>query len=268
MNSARIPKTLHYFWFGRGPKSDLIQNCIGSWKKLLPDYRIIEWSEDNFDVSCCEYAKQAYERKKYAFVSDYARLKVLYRYGGIYLDTDVELIRNLDPLLYHDVFMGFESDTLVAPGLIIGARKRNDFLHEMLGVYESVSFAYKNRINLTTIGEYATARLLKKGLKLNGRYQTPGGVTIYPAEFFCPYDINSGVLHITENTYSIHRYDASWKLDGPGTSSRAIKLRLLFKLRLMSLAGEKTFFGLLYGKKRLREGDHNGNGTDNIHPDL
>jgi len=242
----RIPKVIHCFWFGKGGRSEKIIRCIESWKTHSPDYRIIEWNEDSFDVNSCVYSKEAYANKKYAFVSDYARLKVLYEYGGFYLDTDVWLLKPLDSLLNHSVFMGFESKTTVAPGLIIGAQSGNEFIGELLSVYEHLNFVYKDRMNLTTIGEYATARLLKRGLRLNGEYQELGPVTIYPTNFFCPLERDTGHLDITPDTYSVHLYDASWKPDGYISNFKTSDFKLRLKLRLLALLGEKTFFRLIY----------------------
>lgn len=248
MNEAKsIPRTIHYFWFGKKQKSELIERCISSWKRYSPGYEIIEWNEDSFDVYSSRYSAQAYESGKYAFVSDFARLKVLYEYGGFYLDTDVELLKCLDELRNQEAFMGFEPGNLVSPGCIIGAQARNEFIGEMLDMYRSLSFRYNDHFNLTTIGEYATALLLKKGLKLNGQYQRLPGINIYPIETFCPRDHNTGALNITAGTYSIHHFDGSWKerkIDKNKVKINAVKQRI--KLWLLSAAGERNFFRIKY----------------------
>ena len=120
-----IPKVLHYCWFGGAPKPKNIQNCIRSWKKYCPDYEIIEWNEQNFDVSQSLYTRQAYDARRWAFVADYARLKILYEQGGIYMDTDVELLRSLDDLLVYPAFFGFQHNNEVATGLGFGAEARS-----------------------------------------------------------------------------------------------------------------------------------------------
>lgn len=243
-----IPKTIHYFWFGKKPKSEIINKCISSWRKYLPDYQIIEWNEDNFDVFSSKYSTEAYESKKYAFVSDFARFKVLFEYGGFYLDTDVELMKSLDDLRNNKVFMGFESKTLVNPGLIIGAQSQNSFIGELLNKYSNLNFMYNGHLNLTTIGEYTTALLLKKGLKLNGQYQRLECIRIYPRDSFCPYNYYTGSLDVTVNTYSIHHYDASWKeTRKSGVIDLKLKhIKLVVKLRLLSIIGERNFFTIKY----------------------
>lgn len=249
MNQTQwIPKTIHYFWFGKKPKSELIHTCIRSWEKYAPDYQIIEWNEDNFDVYSCKYSAEAYANQKYAFVSDYARFKVLFEQGGFYLDTDVELLKPLYGLRKHKVFMGFESDALVTPGLMLGAQRQDGFIGEMVHKYSELRFMYQGHMNLTTIGEYTTALLLRKGLKLNGKYQELGGITIYPQETFCPYDYHTGALHITDNTYSIHHYDASWMKEGrPGDTESTVRhFKLITKLRVLSAIGEPNFFRIRY----------------------
>lgn len=249
MNQSQlIPKTIHYFWFGNKPKNELIYKCINSWKKYAPDYEIIEWNEENFDVFSGIYPAEAYESEKYAFVSDFARLKVLFEHGGFYLDTDVELIKSLDDLRSQDAFMGFESDLSVSPGSIIGAQRANEFIGELLGKYETLKFRYDKHLNLTTIGEYTTALLLKKGLKLNGQYQRLGAINIYPSEAFCPYDCYTGSINITGNTYSIHHFAASWKETQKSGKFRIKQrpVRQKAKLWLLSLAGEKNFFRIKY----------------------
>jgi hypothetical protein len=242
-----IPKTIHYFWFGTKPKSELINKCISSWKKYCPDYEIIEWNEDNFDVFSSKYSAEAYESRKYAFVSDFARLKVLFEYGGFYLDTDVELLKCLDDLRGQEVFMGFESEISVGPGSIIGAQSQNAFIGELLDKYSAIRFRYNKHLNLTTIGEYTTALLLKKGLKLNGLYQRLVGINIYPTEAFCPYDYYTGSLNVTPNTYSIHHFEASWKgTQKTGAKSKLQPIKLKTKLWFLSIAGEQNFFRIKY----------------------
>jgi mannosyltransferase OCH1-like enzyme len=207
-----IPKIIHYCWFGRNRLSPLMFKCIASWRKFLPDYQIIEWNEDKFDVDTIPYTKEAYSKKKYAFVSDYVRFYVLYHYGGIYLDTDVEVLMSLNPLLNHKMFSGFESSDRVAPGLILGAEKHQNFIKCMIDGYNNRSFINRDgSLNCETVVSYMTEALLDKGLVLNGEYQVVADFTIYPMEFFSPKSLETGKLNITENTYSIHHYAASWR---------------------------------------------------------
>lgn len=243
----QIPKLIHYFWFGYNEKSPLIKKCIDSWKNIVPDYTIIEWNESTFDVNQCLYAKQAYEQKKYAFVSDFARLKILHEYGGIYLDTDVELIKPLDELLHEEAFMGFESNLFISPGCIIGAQKNNVIIKYLLDYYYTRKFLYKNNQNLTTIGEYTTYLLKKIGIKNNGRYQKKDGITIYPREYFSPISFDNHTESFSNNTYSVHHYMSSWKNQNGKAKSRVINyVKLWLKLQIFLTLGENTYFKLKF----------------------
>ena len=208
-----IPKVIHYCWFGHNPKPELVQKCINSWKKYCPDYEIIEWNEENFDVSSNVYAKEAYQAKKWAFVTDYARLWIIYNYGGIYLDTDVELIKSLDSLLELPAFLGFEDEKNIATGLGFGAVKKNKLVDCMLKDYENICFINKDGTydklpcpirNTNAIASFLPQRII------------PGTVisiedgNIYPAEYFCPLSADGKSMKKTKNTYSIHWYSASW----------------------------------------------------------
>lgn len=213
-----IPKKIHYCWFGRNPLPESALKCIASWKKFFPDYEIIEWNEDNFDVNCIPYTAQAYAARKYAFVSDYARFKILYEHGGLYFDTDVEVIKSFDDILARGPFMGFEIDANckgylgeVAPGLGLGVTPGLRLYADLLEMYASLEFTDGNgNINLTTIVKYTTRLLASKGLKPQSGIQEAAGVIIYPKEFFNPLDDNTGRLKITSNTHSIHWYSKTW----------------------------------------------------------
>ena len=206
-----IPKIIHYCWFGRNPKSKLIEKCIDSWEKFCPDWQIIEWNEDNYDVTQNEFCRQAYANKKWAFVSDYARFDILYRMGGIYMDTDVEVIQSLEPFLKHDVFAGHETDEWVAPGLILGSVPKHPIMRQVLEAYQNASFMNDDGSeNHKTVGEFFTAALKETGIELNGAYQEKNGVAIYPKEYFCPLDDSTGVMSKTSNTYTIHWYSKTW----------------------------------------------------------
>lgn len=208
-----IPKKIHYCWFGGNPLPELAQKCIESWRKFCPDYEIIEWNELNFDVNCCNYVREAYENKKFAFVSDYARFKILYENGGLYFDTDVEIIKPLDEIVTKGGFMGREkaTGTFVAPGLGLGVNPGLGLYAELLESYNSRHFVNKDgSLNLTTIVEYTTQVLLKHGLRDNNEIQFVAGIYVYPKEYFCPIDYETGKMCITDNTHSIHHYSASW----------------------------------------------------------
>ena len=204
-----IYKTIHYCWFGRNPKTALIKKCMQSWKKFCPDYEIIEWNEDNFDINCCDYVREAYEAKKWAFVSDYCRFYVLYHKGGIYLDTDVELIKPIDSL--GGAFVGFENADHVASGLIRGAESGDIICMEMLKSYHDDHFKNNDgTLNLMTVCARETEIMAKHGLKRNDQYQIVENTAVYPSEYFNPTDNNTGKVTITPNTISIHHYAASW----------------------------------------------------------
>lgn len=200
-----IPKILHYCWFGGGAISPENRKCMESWEKYCPDYKIIEWNEQNFDISKNRYVQQAYEAKKYAFVSDYARLAVVYEYGGIYLDTDVELVRPLDELLELPGFMGFQTNNEVATGLGFGARKGNPVVQALLRDYDALDFLKADgSADLTPCPERNTRVLQALGVRKDGTRQSIAEMEIFPAEYFCPMDLCSRKLRVTPKTYSIH----------------------------------------------------------------
>lgn len=210
-----IPKVIHYCWFGENPLPKSAEKCIKSWKKYCPDYEIIQWNESNFDFSENRYAKEAYEQKKWAFVSDYARLKIIYEHGGIYLDTDVELLKSLNPLLKHDGYMGFQDRLEVASGLGFGACKHHPLIGRLLQDYDNIPFVLENNRLDTTACPTRNTRTLKQ-LGLGNDYKTiqnMDGFYIYPPEYFCPYNYLTGFKRKTKNTYSIHHFDASWQTE-------------------------------------------------------
>lgn len=206
----KIPKKIHYFWFGKGDIPKENQLCIESWEKYCPDYEIIKWTEDNYDISKCNYMKQAYEMQKWGFVPDYARLDVLYEYGGIYLDTDVELIKNIDDLLYEKAFVGFQRNYWIGLGLGCGCMKHMDIFKDMRDYYNSISFIEDGKLNLVASPFYQTMYLKKHGLINNNEYQVINGVSVFPTDFFDPLGYAHGILKKTKHTYSIHHYGESW----------------------------------------------------------
>lgn len=215
-----IPKIIHYCWFGGKPLPPLALRCINSWKKYLPDYKIMEWNESNFNVNSIPYTKEAYEAKKYAFVSDYARFWILYKYGGLYFDTDVEIIKPMNDIIANGAFMGVETDAdlekkiriKVAPGLGLCAYPQNIIYAELLTLYEQKHFVLHNgNLDMTTVVEYTTAILCHHGLQNIRGIQTVEMIKIYPQEYFCPISTSDGKLRITSNTYTIHHYAQSWQ---------------------------------------------------------
>lgn len=203
-----MEKVIHYVWVGRNPKPQKILDCIKTWEKYMPDYKIIEWNEDNFDINQCKFAKQAYEVKKWAFVSDYMRFKILFEHGGIYMDTDVELLKPIpQEILAKQAFTGFEYSKQISPGLIYGCHKGDWVSKEMIKKYESIEFDPKN---LITINVIITNILAKYGAKNNNEYQEINGLAIYPDEYFCGYNQDIKEISTTEKTIAIHHYYGTW----------------------------------------------------------
>lgn len=210
-----IPKKIHYFWFGGNPLPEKAERCLASWRKFLPDYEIVRWDESNFDVNMIPYTQHAYEAKKWAFVSDFARFWVLEKYGGLYFDTDVEIIAPIDDIVVHGQFMGCESDCIpgerhimVAPGLCLGAEPGNELFKKFISCYEQEDFSTEGKVR--TVVDIATGVLMEHGLKNEPGMQEVDGFTIYPSEYFCPRDSVSKRMHFTPNTRAIHHYDHSW----------------------------------------------------------
>lgn len=206
-----IPKVIHYCWFGHNPKPESVLKCIRSWKRHCPDYQIIEWNEENFSVGHNLYCRQAYEAKKWAFATDYARLWIIYHHGGIYLDTDVEMIKSWDPLLKHDCFIGRQPGYQVNTGAGFGAIKGHPLIKIMLDDYKDIPFIRDNgEMDLWTCPHRNSQWLFKHGLRQEDSYQEIAGAVIYPVEYFSPKDAWSRQTKKTKNTYSIHHCDGTW----------------------------------------------------------
>ncbi len=236
-----IPKVIHYCWFGRGDMPKLAKKCIKSWKKFCPDYEIVCWNEDNFDINENRYAREAYDAKKWAFVSDYVRLKVLYENGGIYLDTDVELIKPLDKLIEDGGFMGFDDNGIVSTGLGFACEKGNELVGRLLKDYEDISFILPDgSLDLTPCPDRNTETLVELGMDLENKDQIFMGIKMLPEDYLCPVKYYTGKKVITKNTYSIHHFCASW------TSATA--KRTTFAKRILGV----KLYNKLYGKYLYR----------------
>ena len=205
-----IPKVIHYCWFGGNAFPALTQKCINSWKTYCPDYEIKEWNETNYDFSGCAYAKEAYEVKKWAFVADYTRLKILVEYGGIYMDTDVEVIKPLDAFLTEKAFLGFEEDEYVATSIM--ACEKNFTLFDMfLRRYDQRHFIKPDgTYDFTTNVVEITRFLREHGLQLNNTKQTIEALTLYPKEYFAPINHETRNIECTGNTHTIHHFAGTW----------------------------------------------------------
>lgn len=205
-----IPKKIHYIWLGGKPLTDLGQKCLESWKKYCPDYEIIRWDESNFDINQNIYCREAYENKKYAFASDYIRLWVLYNHGGIYMDTDVEILRNPDMFLAEKAFSGFENAEMIPTG-IMACEKDNPLFKEFLEYYDGRRFVKEEGgFDSTTNVKIITDICLGYGLIQNNQKQTVKDMTFYPNDFFCPKDYATRELYLTKNSVAIHHFDGSW----------------------------------------------------------
>lgn len=242
---SKIPKIIHYCWFGGSELPQKARACIDSWKRYMPTYEIIEWNESNYDIGKCKYIKEAYEAKKWAFVSDYVRLDVIYQYGGIYLDTDVEIVRSFESLLENEAFIGFDDDNLLNTGMGFGAAPKNKIIEANKRVYEELTFKNEDGdYNMITC-PYITSEVVKKfGGNLDNTFQKLDGITLYPRDYFCPLNYYTGKLNITNNTYSIHQYSMSWM------SESDVKWHK-FNMKLNSILGKKLSFVIVYGAKFL-----------------
>lgn len=205
-----IPKIIHYCWFGHGEMPKLMKKCIKSWKKYCPDWDIIEWNETNFDVNSTLWTKQAYEAKKYAFVSDYVRLKVLYEHGGVYLDTDVELVKSIEPFLHHAAFSGFESKK-TAPTGIIASEVNQPVISDWLDYYTDRPYLIDGKPNMDPNVSFMTADLIKRGLILNDTLQDIDGMCIYPQTYFCPLSVVEIEKKTTKDTHAVHYFTSTWR---------------------------------------------------------
>ena len=241
-----IPKTIYYCWFGGGKKDKLFDNCLSSWKKFLPEYKIIQINESNFDIHKNKYVKEAYEKKKWAFVSDYARLWSIYKNGGIYLDTDVELIRELD-LTNVKTFFCLQDEKLIATGLGFGSEPNNILIKKMMDDYENIRFIKKrNELDLTSCPVRNT-KSVEYFFSENGviEIKSKGDITIYPPEYFCPIDFETKQIKITENTIAIHWFSGTWL-------SADKKIKLLIKKIFIKLFGYNIFNKIKNIKKKYK----------------
>ena len=206
-----IPKIVHYCWFGNNEKPELIKKCIDSWHRYLPDWEFMEWNESNYNVNAVQYTRDAYDAKKWAYVADYARFDILNQYGGVYFDTDVELLKPIpEKILQNEAFTGFQSNNRVAPGLIYGSEKGQIGLSYILDIYSNWKFDITTGEKPKNILDAFSEAFLPYGLRLDGSFQIVEGVAIYPNEYFCCYDFETLTLDIKKETVSVHYYYASW----------------------------------------------------------
>ena len=248
-----IPRIIHYCWFGRNPKPALAVKCMKSWKKYCRDYEIIEWNEDTFSIADAPlYVRQAYEAKKWAFVTDYVRLYALVNCGGVYMDTDVEVVKPLESYLQHHAFSGFESETDIQTG-IMACEKGFPLFDELLHYYDHATFIKEDgSMDCTTNVEIITQACVEKGLQRNNTYQEIAGFAIYPKDVFCPKSHVDGIVRSTVNTHAIHHFNASWLDEEKRAEKNARwkrkqkkakikKMRASVKTMMIHLIGERTY---------------------------
>ncbi len=206
-----IPKVIHYCWFGGRPLPQTAEARLATWRRHLPGYEIRRWDESTFDLSASRFSREAADRSDWAFVSDYARLRIVHEHGGIYLDTDVEILGPMDDLLAYQAFFGFQQDQTVNTGHGFGAVPRQPVVAALLAAYEAQAFVRPDGSPDRTPCPKRDAPVFEQlGFRLDGTRQERHGVVILPAECFSPKSFESGQVAVTPQTYGIHHFDASW----------------------------------------------------------
>jgi mannosyltransferase OCH1-like enzyme len=233
-----IPKIIHYCWFGNGKMTEEMNKCINSWKKQLNDYEIIEWNENSFNVKLNPYVQEAYEKGKYAFVSDYVRLYALKKYGGIYMDTDVEVLKNFEEFLGYSAVFGFESNDRIATAIIM-SEKENPVICEWLETYNGRNFMVNGKMDMTTNVKCITNIMSNNGAKLTGKRQIlkDGSILLCEKNVFCPYAIGESKKQEFDNSYAVHWCDGSWV-------SGKVKIKHFFVICLKKILGSDRYYKL------------------------
>lgn len=238
-----IPRRIHYCWFGRGEMSKTAQECMASWHKYMPNWEYVLWNEDNFDMTLFPYAREAYEARRFAFVSDVVRLYALKRFGGVYLDTDVLAYKSFDPLLKYTAFAGFEGSKHCPVGTcIIGSEANGEWVSKQLAYYEDRRFVLQNgEYDLTTNVSFITRTMIEGGFVPNGVEQDWGGIHVFPVDYFSPRHTTGEYIR-TERTFCDHLGLASWMDSGKGWKSRLLA-RLSPTLRISIIKMKRKLFG-------------------------
>lgn len=239
-----IPKKIHYCWFGRGEKSKLYKECIESWKKYYPDFEIIEWNEDNFDINCNHYVKEAYDNKKYAFVSDFARLKILYEHGGIYFDTDVEVLKRIPDKILKTGYFAKEQSSEIQTGLGFAVHPKNKVVKYMMDDYKKIHFIKKGVMDIEPCPKRNTRSLLKRGYIIDENNSFLEDVPIFEREYFCGYDIFNNHYIISDKTYTVHHYSGSWL-------SKNEQVKAKIRKKISKIIGKSNYEKLRLIKKKI-----------------
>lgn len=240
-----IPKKIHYCWFGGKEKSDFIKKCIQTWKDKLKDYEIIEWNESNFDVNICDFTKKAYENRKWAFVADYARLYALYNCGGIYLDTDVEMVKEFnDELLSQSAFLGFEDLNHVSTACI-GSEKENKFIKDCMAYYDQIHYQKEDELSMIPNSEIIYNKLFPNGVDDIKNNQRLDYAMVYSVDYFSPKEYGSKKIKSTNNTVCIHHFDGTWK-------TKKDKFKDKIKFFAKKILGNKLYESLKNKLKRKK----------------
>lgn len=237
-----IPKKIHYCWFGYNPKPDIVLRCISSWKKFMPEYEICEWNENNYDCHKIPFIEEAYKKQKWAFVSDYARFDILFQYGGIYFDTDVELLKPIpQDILCKVSFTGMEMGGIVSPGLVFACVPHFHFLENILRYYQNLNFEDDPK-KIKTVNTITTELLIPFGYQKENKFQEISDISIYPAEYFCSYDLDIHEYAIGPESISVHHYAGSWA--SPNAKS-------ILQAKLKRLIGFENYRKMLLLKRRV-----------------
>jgi len=232
-----IPKIIHYCWFGGAPKPKLVQDCIASWEKYCPDFEIKEWNESNFDVHCVKFVEDAFEARKWAYVADYARLYAMVTEGGVYLDSDVELLQPIDRFLSEEAFTGFEvKDSPVTA--IMGCEKGYPLFTELMNNYLRMEFYVNGKMTTSTNTYEITKTFEQKGIRLNGKKQTVCGCTVYPQIVFCPNNLRRVFYRYSPRSYAVHHFMGSW-----GGNSITYKRTFTQRLKMLAICIGRNLFG-------------------------
>ncbi len=250
---SNIPKVINYFWFGGNPLPEEAKKCIASWSKFLPDYKIKCWDESNFDLSSCEYVQEAYKAKKWAFVSDYARIAVLAEYGGLYFDTDMELIKSIDDIIQDGSFINLEKifNGVQAPGMsAMGVVPHLELFEDLVNIYKKRHFILNDgTYDETPIGSYVNEILIKNGVSFSNNITKWNKINFYPARFFSPMTFEDGRLLLKDDTRAIHHYAASWHDDEEKKATKKVqKITRLFGKKI-GRSSHRIIFGWISIKK-------------------